>query len=289
MRHQIASPDRSRTGWRRGSAPCCGSCGRPRRCAPGSACRGALPPVVDHRHPQAEDLGAALLDDLLRHDGVAERLRHLAAVVVDDEAVRDHRLDTARAAACPAPTSSELWNQPRYWSLPSRYMSAGHGQLRALRQHRLVARAGVEPDVEDVASRARTRCRRTSGTPCPSGTNSSSGRSYQASAPCCVEDVSDALDQRRRSAATRRHAVQETAGIGTPQARWREMHQSGRLASMLWMRSSPQAGIHSTPLDRLERASAACAAGRRRSRSIAMNHCGVARKITGLWQRQQCG
>ena len=29
------------------------------------------------------------------------------------------------------------------------------------------------------------------------------------------------------------HVVQSTAGIGTPQARWREMHQSGRFATML--------------------------------------------------------
>jgi isoleucyl-tRNA synthetase len=38
---------------------------------------------LGHRHPQADDLGAALLDDLLRHDGVPHRLRHLAAFEVD--------------------------------------------------------------------------------------------------------------------------------------------------------------------------------------------------------------
>ncbi len=42
------------------------------------------------------------------------------------------------------------------------------------------------------------------------------------------------------------HFVQSTAGIGTPHARWREMHQSGRCATMLYMRSCPQAGIHFT-------------------------------------------
>jgi hypothetical protein len=36
--------------------------------------------------------------------------------------------------------------------------------------------------------------------------------------------------------------------MGTPQVRWREMHQSGRVAIMLLMRSSPQAGIHLTCL-----------------------------------------
>ena len=41
--------------------------------------------------------------------------------------------------------------------------------------------------------------------------------------------------------------------IGTPQTRWREMHQSGRVAIMLEMRSSPQAGIHLTCLDGFER------------------------------------
>src|ERR1035441_1701191 len=29
---------------------------------------------------------------------------------------------------CPVPTSSELWNHPRYWSPPSIYMSAGHSR-----------------------------------------------------------------------------------------------------------------------------------------------------------------
>ncbi len=34
--------------------------------------------------------------------------------------------------------------------------------------------------------------------------------------------------------------------MGTPQMRWREMHQSGRVAIMLEMRSSPQAGSQTT-------------------------------------------
>ena len=34
--------------------------------------------------------------------------------------------------------------------------------------------------------------------------------------------------------------------MGTPHTRWREMHQSGRMAIMLVMRSSPQAGCHVT-------------------------------------------
>ena len=37
------------------------------------------------------------------------------------------------------------------------------------------------------------------------------------------------------------HDVQSSAGIGTPHARWREMHQSGRFVTMLKMRSRPHA------------------------------------------------
>ena len=156
-------------------------------------------------------------------------------------------------------TSSDLWNQPRCWSLPSRYMSDGQRELGRARQHRLVARARVEPDVEDVLLALERRCRRTSGRSSPSGRNSSSGRSYQASAPYCSKTPparSHQLRREQRLAA----AVQSKAGMGTPQARWREMHQSGRFVTMLRMRSRPQAGIHSPGVDRVLRGlRAACA------------------------------
>ncbi len=47
--------------------------------------------VVHHRDPQADDLGPAFRDDLLRLDGVAERLRHLPAFLVHEEAVGEDR------------------------------------------------------------------------------------------------------------------------------------------------------------------------------------------------------
>ena len=62
--------------------------------------------------------------------------------------------------------------------------------------------------------------------------NSSIGRSYHASAPYC----SNTEAARSTSAAEiigSWHFAQSTAGIGTPQARCRETHQSGRLAIML--------------------------------------------------------
>ena len=42
--------------------------------------------------------------------------------------------------------------------------------------------------------------------------------------------------------------------IGTPHSFWREMHQSGRVAIMLEMRSWPQAGVHFHGLDGFESA-----------------------------------
>ncbi len=75
-------------------------------------------------------------------------------------------------------------------------------------------------------------------------------------------------------------ASQKKTAIGTPQTRWREMHQSGLVAIMLEIRSSPQAGIHFTFL--------ISSSARWRNvleptgDSMEINHCSVARKITGL-------
>src|SRR6516225_8778263 len=84
----------------------------------------------------------------------------------------------------------------------------------------------------------------------------------------------------------------KNTAMGTPHTRWREMHQSGRVWIMFERRSSPQPGSHFTFLIsssvRVRRVSflpAPAGIGV----SIEMNHCSVARKITGLWQRQQCG
>ncbi len=77
--------------------------------------------------------------------------------------------------------------------------------------------------------------------------------------------------------------------IGTPQARCREITQSGRLSIMPLMRFSPCGGTQRVAL------MASSARWRKVSRclsislSIAMNHCGVLRKITGFFERQECG
>ena len=63
------------------------------------------------------------------------------------------------------------------------------------------------------------------------------------------------------------------------------MHQSGRVAIMLWMRSWPQAGSQRD----LAIASSACSRREGSPSSRAMNHCSVARKMIGFLQRQQIG
>ena len=54
--------------------------------------------VIRGDDPEPQDVGAALLHDVLRRDDVAERFRHLAPVLVEHEAMRQHRL-VGRAAA----------------------------------------------------------------------------------------------------------------------------------------------------------------------------------------------
>ena len=80
--------------------------------------------------------------------------------------------------------------------------------------------------------------------------------------------------------------------MGTPQMRWRLMHQSGRVAIMLVMRSLPHAGSQTT-LSISSIASLRKLVSEPSTRftgvSMPMNHCSVARKMTGWWQRQQCG
>ena len=171
------------------------------------------------------------LDDFLGRDDVAERLRHLLRRFVEDQAMRQDARDTAPAAASPTAVISDTWNQPRCWSTASTYRSAGHARSGALAQHRLVRAAGIEPDVEDVvvllevvaAAAARESgwqqlARRAARTTRPSRARGRCARRAR-SPPARTMNV---LQLRQRK-----------AGIGTPQARWRDRHQSGRVCIML--------------------------------------------------------
>ena len=114
---------------------------------------------------------------------------------------------------------------------------------------------------------------------------------YQASAP----SSSKASTMRTSTSGSCRISTEPSGfslmktAIGTPQARWREITQSGRDLIMPVMRFSPCAGTQRVTL-------IACSARARSvsprfamSLSIAMNHCGVLRKITGFFERHECG
>ena len=97
----------------------------------------------------------------------------------------------------PTPTSSELWNQPRYWSPPSRYRSAGPGQPVRLAS----ARPGG-------SSRSRTRrrgCRSPCGTPSPPHFAQRASGAEQLGRGAVVPDVGGVLGEQVH------HAVEDLA------------------------------------------------------------------------------
>ena len=68
--------------------------------------------IVRGYDPDAQDIRAILVDHVLRCRRIAERLGHLAALVVQHEAVGQHRV-IGRPPRVPALSSNEEWNQPR--------------------------------------------------------------------------------------------------------------------------------------------------------------------------------
>ncbi len=70
--------------------------------------------------------------------------------------------------------------------------------------------------------------------------------------------------------------------MGEPQSLWREIVHSRRFSTIAPIRFTPKAGTHST-FSRIS------VSARSRSAPRSMNHWCVARKTTGLLQRQQWG
>ena len=116
----------------------------------------------------------------------------------------------------------------------------------------------------------------------PGGFSSSTESVNQASAPRVRNRSRKCLTVSVESNCVS-HDVQPSAGIGTPHERCRLMHQSGRSVTMASIRDRPQEGSHCTlPI-------ASSVRPRRLLWSTEINHCSVARKITGFLQRQQWG
>ena len=135
------------------------------------------------------------------------------------------------------------------------------GELREMHrvlQHEGVRGAGIEPDVENVVdllpavvgelARGSARARR---------------GLYQASAP----SASKASTMRTSTSGSCRISTEPSGfslmntAIGTPQARWREITQSGRLSIMPVMRFSPCGGTQRVTRDGVQRARAQRVAG----------------------------
>ena len=227
--------------------------------------------VVGGAHPHAQDVGAGLLDHVLRRDGVAERLRHLAAVLVEHEAVGQHHVE--RRAAARAAAFQQRGMEPAAmlvgaFEIHHRVGAAvdlalDAGELREMHrvfQHEGVRRAGIEPDVADVVDLLPVLV----GAACRGSARARRPRTRRRRLR--LEGLGDALVRPRGPAGFRpsRPASRATnTAIGTPQARWREITQSGRLSIMPVMRFSPGGGTQRVPL-------IACSA---RARSVSSRPC----------------
>ena len=105
--------------------------------------------IVLARHPQTQHLGAVAVDHLLRGDHIAHRLGHLLALAVDHVAVGEHTLVGRPAAG--AHRGEQRGLEPAAVLVAALEVEVrGRTQLRPLFEHRRVAGARVEPDIEDV-------------------------------------------------------------------------------------------------------------------------------------------
>ncbi len=117
--------------------------------------------VVRGADPHAQDVGARLLDHVLRRGDVAGRLRHLAALLVEHEAVREHHVEgraAARAARFqqrgvePATVLVAAFEiHHGVFAAVGLALDAGERrEMNRVFKHEGVRRAGIEPDVENV-------------------------------------------------------------------------------------------------------------------------------------------
>jgi len=177
----------------------------------------------------------------------------------------------------------EAWNQPRCWSDPSRYKSAGKASsgLRfstawlltpeSNQTSRISFPFSAEPPPHDGQR-----------TPEEERKSFTSRMNQQSVPSAAVNFIRDLMTAGSKNSSP--HSLQTSAGTGTPQYLWRERHQCGRDCTIDLMRSLPAEGIQPTSFSIAS--SSLC---RRSAWSKFRNHCFVARKMIGVLQRQQCG
>ena len=197
--------------------------------------------VVGRGNPQPQHIGPqAVSTTFCGSDDVAERLRLLrpfSSTVkpwVSTPAVGRalvQRLGHQQRAVEPAAMLIRAFQVQVH-----RRVNSGRVAADALERH-----ARVGPDVHHVRELRRSRPPRRPAAPPDRSEN-------QASMPPLRHARGHGLDQLLRARMQLARApCARTAPSGTPQVRWREMHQSGRFSIMPVMRCSPHAGVHCTP------------------------------------------
>ena len=117
--------------------------------------------IISGTHPHAQNVGAGMLDHVLRRGDVAERLRHFVAVLVEHEAVGEHNVERRAAAGAAAfqqrrlkPAAMLVGAFEIHHRLgPAVGLALDMGERRKnfrVFEHESVRRAGIEPDVENV-------------------------------------------------------------------------------------------------------------------------------------------
>ena len=299
---------------RASSAACCGACGRSRL----SPCRIAGPKrmslgIVARRHPQAQDVGAGLVFiTSCGESDVALRLRHLLlALLVEDEAVREHDVEgraAARAAAFQQrglePAAMLVGAFEVHDRVRRRRACADAGELGNCSGSSSV-KACVEPESNHTSSMSST-CSHSAA-----GRHEALQKALLARPPRTRRRRPSRRRPRRcaRSARSTWRSPDGSTSLGLVVAEDGDRHAPGALArhhpvglgldhagdAVLPGRRHPLgfldgARARSRRVCRCARHSPA-GAGRRCASglSIAMNHCGVLRKITGFLERQECG
>ena len=154
-------------------------------------------------------------------------------------------------------------------------------------EHRQMRRTRIEPHIQNVGFLAPAATRR-SEQRVPAGSNSSTVCVNHASAPSRVNHfarVRAAPHNRQTACRTCRNKESPAARPRSAAAK-RTSPAAPRSSSEFARRPTP-ASISLWQFPRARARGSAPAPVPAPSRS--MNHCSVARKITGLWQRQQCG
>ena len=211
---------------------------------------------IDRRDPQAHDFAAHAVGNIDGIDAVAERFRHGAALLIERPAGRGHV--RVRRAAAQRHRREQRRVEPAAVLVAALEVEAPPCSVLVLLEERYRPSSGPGPIRRPPASsrRSRTRrreCRSLCGRPCRH--NARTLRRPAAALRAAVVCQASAPSRSKRSTILRFRSASmmgwlqpshmKTA-MGTPQMRWRLMHQSGRVAIMLVMRSLPHAGSQTT-------------------------------------------